>query len=125
MPRLWILAIIGAAIGGTVFVAYAYAEALPGPLQKYAPVIRQGAESGFSSLKNLASKSKDAQPAVLGIKSESSRIFQEDTAGKPLHQKAMEYTQYQYCKLIVKDYEAEQEKVSQNPTPTPEESPEE
>jgi hypothetical protein len=126
MRRIWLLAGIGAVIGGVVFMAFAYSEALPTPLQQYAPAIRQAAEKSFDGLKTLTARGQDASPAVLGIQSETSKIFQEDKAGKPLHEKAMEFTQYQYCKIIVKDYEAQQEQnSSKSPTPPQEESKEE
>lgn len=118
MFRFMLVIIILGVVGGSLFIAYAQPEKVPGPLQKYAPLIKQVVETGVSGTQTALSKSKEVQPAVMGAKTESSQIFQEDTAGKPLHQQAMEFTQYQYCKMVVNSYESASSVPS--PTATPE-----
>ena len=114
MIRLVFLSVIVVLLSAGAFVSYTQPEVLPPQLQGYAPQIKSGINSGMGTIQTLLSNSKNAQPAVMGVKTESSRIFQEDTAGKPIHQKAMEFTQYQYCQMVVKSYEQEQAEDKEN-----------
>lgn len=119
-----VLIVIFAVIGGGVFLAYKNPSSLPGPLQSFAPMIQTSISSGIGGAQTLLSKGKDAQPAVLGIKAESSKIFKEDTSEKPITQKAMEFTQYQYCKMIVKSYEEQPSKSEKDSSSSDDPAPE-
>jgi hypothetical protein len=112
MFRIVILTAITLVLGAGLYITYTDPNSLPSQLQPYAPTIRTALTTGLQGANTALSKSRQAEPAVMGVKTESSRIFQEDTQGKPVHQKAMEFTQYQYCKLIIDTYESEQSKQS-------------
>ncbi|MEO8581277.1 MAG: hypothetical protein ABI425_01715 [Patescibacteria group bacterium] len=113
MFRLIIIASLLVVIGGGTYIAYTRPSSLPSQIQPFAPQLKSSIDTGLHGIQTAMGNTKNAAPAVLGVKSETSRIFQEDTNGKPIHQKAMEYTQYQYCKMVVKGYEDDL-------TPTPE-----
>lgn len=123
MFRLGVIGIALFIVGSGSYMVYTHPDVLPAPLQPLAPFIKSTVDAGLGGAKNAISNTKNAQPAVMGVKSEATRLFEEDTKGKTVHQKAMEFTQYQYCKVIVKTYEEDQKKSSEDPTetPTPEE----
>lgn len=123
MLRLVIILVIIVVVGGTVYASFADPTKLPQPIQPFAPKIKDVLSIGIGGAQTALSKTESLQPAVMGATTQSSRIFQEDTSEKPIHQQAMEFTQYEYCKMIVQSYEAANEKKPENsPTasPTPE-----
>lgn len=108
MFRLILITIVITVVGASLYLATTNPEMLPGPLQSFAPKLKEIGDSARGTAESVLSKGKDAQPAVMGIQTEASKVFQEDATGKPMHQKALEFTQYEYCKMVVKNYELDQ-----------------
>lgn len=106
-------------LGSGTYMVYNYPSILPKPLQPLSPFIKSTVDSGIGGAKNAIANTRNAEPKVMGMKTEATRLFEEDTKGKTVHQKAMEFTQYQYCKVIVNQYEEEARNASSSPTETP------
>lgn len=121
MIKLILMTTVVVVLAGGLFITYTQPEILPTPLKSFAPTVKNTVDQVVQKSGALVSKGKDAGPAVLGVKSESEKIFQEDDSDKPIQQKAMEFTQYQYCKMIVKSYEEEHE-PSSSPSASPAQS---
>jgi len=118
MLRNIIFTVVLVLIGGFLYFSYQQPDKLPKPLQSYAPQVKSTIDSGTKQITALWENNGKTPPAVMGITSEASKIFQEDTSEKPIHQKAMDFAQYQYCVQVVKNYETANKDLS-SPSATP------
>lgn len=118
MIRLVFIGIVIALLGAGIYTAYYHPDYLPEPAKTYAPELRSKLDSVLASAQSALKKSDEAKPAIMGITSETRSLFQEDTSDKPMHQKALEFTQYQYCKVVVQQYETQHSSASASVSPT-------
>ncbi len=118
MIRLVFIGIVLSLFGAGIYLGYYHPEYLPEPAKTYAPQLKSAIETTLASAQSTLKKSDQAKPAIMGITTETRSLFQEDTSGKPLHQKALEFTQYQYCKVVVQQYETQHASTSASVSPT-------
>lgn len=78
-------------------------------LTKQLPELQQKFEQGKHEVITRSGDMSAIKPLVLGIQTEAKKVFRTDTEAKPVHQKALEYAQYQYCQQMVKEYEDAQQ----------------
>jgi hypothetical protein len=121
MIRLFLIVVVLAVVGSSAYLVYTSPDSLPEPLQQFAPVIQSSVGSALGGIQSVVSKGESAQPAVMGVKTQAAKIFQPDTSDTPIHQKAMEFTQYQYCKMVIENYEKKLSETASTPSPSPKE----
>lgn len=107
-------------MSGFVYLSYTKPANLPSPLQTFSPSIRNTIDQGKIGILSVMQKNEKTTSTVMGISTQASKLFQEDTSETPIHQKAIEFTQYQYCLQVVEQYQR-----NYSPSPRSEEKSEE
>lgn len=103
----FIIALISAA----AYIINYRQDLVPPALAKFTPTISGQLLSTSKQIESTIGTVKDSRWAPLGQSIQTSQIFAVDeNSTKPMHQKALEFARYEYCKQVVRDYEI---------TPTP------
>lgn len=101
---LLIFLILGLISAGA-YVVNKQQQVFPSVLANFSPQVSEKFVFATNQVQTQIDKIKLNQIKPLGEKLEESKIVEVDTSEKPVHQKAMEYARYEYCKQVIRDFE--------------------
>lgn len=106
MLKFALIFLIVGLISAGAFILNGHQDILPPALAKFTPAISSTMVNTQHSVENAVTSVRNNQLKPLGDTIEKSGITSVDTnQEKPMHQKAMEFARFEYCKQVVREYE--------------------
>lgn len=104
--KILLIVLIVGLISAVVYIVNFQAELLPPAVAGIAPSISAVTAGPIEKFAEFVQSVKSQRLEPFGQVVQTSGLFKVDESqSKPIHQKAFEFTRYQYCQQVVREYE--------------------